>query len=261
MKKTVIIICAALVICAALCITAVHFTGKNDVSETSETDGITTEAADTEEEEIVFEDLSAERGYGLSLVQIDKESPRYDEPYYVREDAEPTRTVTLVGKTVTVKYVESCEWLGRDLKDEYEDEDGNEYFFAEDGTFLSYIGGSELSSFSSALYIDKGVAADITEDEAIVIAEKIGKEVFGEAFDKVKLERVKYEDGIYRVYYEQRLGADGSLLGLSYHASILADGRIFGFSMSGVVALRDLDESKYELVKKEHVEREIAVNA
>ena len=219
------------------------------------TENITTDTAGETTIPDIRVELSGSRSYGLSLVEIDKGSLRYNEPYYVREDAEPTRTVTLLGKTATVKYVETCEWLGADPVDYYNDEKGNSYTFAEDGTFLSYMGESELEGFSSALYVDKGLAPDITEDEAVAIAEKTGKEVFGEVFDKVKFESVKYDMGIYRVFFYQRLGADGSIVGLRYYASILADGRIYSYGIPSAAEFRDLDESKYELVTKADIEK------
>ena len=258
MKKTIILICVALVLCAAICITAVHFTGKDGDSETGSTENTTTETDAETTTPVIRVELSEGKSYGLSLVEIDKGSLRYNEPYYVREDAEPTRTVTLLGKTVTVKYVETCEWLGNDTLDYYEDEKGNSYTFAEDGTLLSYIGESELEGFSFALYADKGIAPDITEGEAVKVAENVGREVFGEAFDKVKLESVSYKDGVYDVEFHQRLGADGSLLGLSCNVSVLANGTPYFYTMGGLASLRDLDESKYENITKEKLE-EIAV--
>lgn len=220
----------------------------------SETENVTTET-EAETTPVIKVELSEGRSYGLSSIAVDEESWYYSDPIYIREDAEPTRTVTLLGKTATVKYVETYKWAGSDLQDDYEDEKGNSYTFAEDGTFLSYIGESELEGFSPALYVDKGIAPDITEDEAVAIAEKTAKEVYGEAFDKVKLESVKYKYGKYDVEFHQRLGADGSLLGLSCHVSVLANGTPYFYTMGGLSSLRDLDESKYENITKEKVEK------
>ena len=221
----------------------------------SEAETVTIDTSDTTVVDDIEVNVSEGRGYGLSLVQIDKESPRYNEPYYEREDAEQTRTVTLFGKTRTAKYVETSEWMGSDIKDEYKDALGNTYDFAEDGTFLSYIGSGDTADFRPALYYDKGIAPDINEDEAVALAEKVAQEIFGEDFDKVKFESVEYNNfGEYHVQFYQRLGADGTLLGLTCDVTILADGRVFSLHMGNRAAFRELDESKYALVTKADVE-------
>ncbi|MBQ8524320.1 MAG: hypothetical protein IJ457_06835, partial [Clostridia bacterium] len=203
----------------------------------------------------------ASRGYGLSLVEIDKESPLYDDPYYERVQADAERSVTLIDKTISVKYNKTTQYPGKELKDTYKDENGNTYNFAEDGTFLSYRSKSDNLDFSSALYIDKGISPELTEDQAISLAERIGKEIYGDVFDKLKFESISYYGGIYDVFFYQKLGADQSILGLYCNISILADGRVSGFSMPNLADLRELDESKYENVTKEDIAEEIAVNA
>ena len=70
----------------------------------------------------------------------------------------------------------------------------------------------------------------------------------------MKLESVSYRYGIYDVEFHQRLGADGSLRGLSCHVSVLANGTPYFYSMADLAAFRDLDESKYELVTKAMLE-------
>lgn len=276
MKKTMILIIALLIICVAVCIVVVNFTKNNNESDvtgenvettdvmTNETTGETETAAQTEAETLntdLMVDLSASRGYGLSLVQIDKSSPLYENPFYDRTDATPVRVINILGKTTNVNYVETFQYEGFELQDTYKDESGNTYDFAEDGTFLSYVGESVLSDFRGALYSDTGAEPDINEEEALEIAENIGKEYFGESFDKVKLESIEFKTGIYYIDYYQWLGADSSILGLRYFIQILADGRVFTFGMPNIADLRDLDESKYENITKEDIAEEIAVNA
>ena len=276
MKKTIIIIFAAIILCVAFCIAAVNFTenrNENELTgETGEsTDVMNNEASGETETEDQIEadtsntdlsvDLSASRGYGLSLVEIDKEFFSIKDAYYVRDNAKPTRTVTILDKIVNLKYNETTQFVGRELKDTYLDDNGNTYKFAEDGTFLAYICDSAIDDFSVAPYIDKGISPEITEDEAIALAEKVAEETFGEAFSKVKFEKVSYNLGIYQVNFNQLLGADNSILGLYCCVSILADGRLLSCSMPNLAELRDLDESNYENVTKEDIAEEIAVNA
>lgn len=163
------------------------------------------------------------------------------------------KTHDVLGKTYWLMF-DSIETTPTGLEWQlYKDDNGNEFRYDEYGNFIGMK--YDTSYFEDGLPDPQEFTDDtFMDEEAIASAVALGREQFGERIDALTFRDVFQSSlGSKTVRYWQLLGEDDFVIGVTFFATYLGDGRLFGFGMPYYGDLESFDESLLQGVTRDSV--------
>ncbi len=151
--------------------------------------------------------------------------------------AEAKRTVTLEdGEAVNVKYTRSKDQGDSKEVDVYVDDDGKEYIFEKDGTYLGMITSPNTGTEGS-------VSVELTEDEICKIAKDYAVSMFGSDIEKYTMTNLYYQElyDRYFITFAKKYGKDGFATGEVCKTVIGSDGIVMSCTTPMGSELEDFD--------------------
>jgi len=157
-------------------------------------------------------------------------------------------------KDVELELQREYEYPGGLNQEVYVDGEGNEYWFSEDNHFLGIIYSPDSPELSEWYENGDSSASAFTDEEAIAAATKLGREKFGESFEKLSLGGVSVDGlGNKTVRFRENLGEGGFVIGNSFIATYVPDGTLYSYSMPKLDDLEGFDESLLDGVTLEQI--------
>ena len=176
----------------------------------------------------------------------------------LQTDAPLTRIYkTSDGKTVELSYLETVDSIAYDDYDVYVDDNGNRYSYDFDGNLKGILYANSNSTELSQGNGEKN--GDITRDDAIEIAEKHAKNMFGSRFDGLKYysDRVK-STGNYSITFAETYGKDDFIRGKYCVVVVRKNGEVVNCSMYSEYDLKDFNIEILNDLTKEDVDKYIS---
>lgn len=271
MKKKIVLIAVLAVVVLAVATTAVVLAAKENPA-TPQPNGGTSSAKGTTApvetgEVVTAEATSAETGKATDPTEdtVGEETIAETVPEEIDEILEDgVRIHRVLGKSYRITfdktervpyYDEEGNRLYGGEHEVYKDENESEFRYDEYGNFISVT--FSPWNFEDGYPIDENgySGPEFTDEEAIAAAEEVGREQFGEQFDKVTFYDIQRDGmGVINVSYLQLLGEDGFVTGIHYHASFFEDGSFFGCGMTNYGELEGFDESLLQGVTKDKIQ-------
>ena len=157
-------------------------------------------------------------------------------------------------KDVELELQREYEYPGGLNQEVYVDGEGNEYWFSEDNHFLGIIYSPDSPELSEWYENGDSSASAFTDEEAIAAATELGREKFGEAFEKLSFRDVSTDClGDKTVRFWELLGEDGFVIGNGFLATYVADGTLYSYAMPKLDDLEGFDESLLDGVTLEQI--------
>ncbi len=157
-------------------------------------------------------------------------------------------------KAVELESKREYEYPGGLNREVYVDKDGNEYSFSEDNHFLGLIYSPDSPELNEWNENADGMSSSFSDEEAIAAATELGREKFGESFEKLSSCDVFTDSlGYKTVHFRELLGEGGFVIGNSFIATYVPDGTLFAYSMPKLDDLEGFDESLLDGVTLEQI--------
>lgn len=243
MKKHVVIFISLLIIAAVATVSVVAAVSSNkdkpDSDVNQETglyevvDGLTASTQNQDYEECLSTEVS-------------------EESVPITEDGSFSHAV--LGKTYRLEFSGTePDPIGPDWEI-YTDEEGNMFKYDENGNFLGVTFDPRSFDNSVSMEHKEDPSHPFTDEDAIAAAEELGREQFGDYFDRLNYHFVlKADTGERYVFFYQLIGEEQFVTGIHFHATYLGDGTLLGFAMPNCYSLMDFDESLLQGVTKDSV--------
>ena len=260
MKKTIILIAVIAVVVLAVATTAVVLATKEKPATSQTDEGTSLDEGTTvpvETGEVVTaEATSAETGKATDPTEdtVGEETIAETVPEEIDEILEDgVRIHRVLGKSYRITfdktervpyYDEEGNMLYGGEHEVYKDENESEFRYDEDGNFLGVTFNPESFDNSVSMEHKEDPSHPFTDEDAIAAAEALGRDQFGDLFDRLSCRSVSKGDGGERyVRFYQLLGEEKFVNGIRFHVTYLGDGTLLGFGMPNCYSLRDFDES------------------